>query len=88
MPFKGYSMARDLAVSRKSLVRALGKLDELALVTKRTGRYVVHNPHGLRARGSGSLGLAYRLTPGAAGNSGKAATRSGQPSGRCCGMSG
>lgn len=80
VPLTGDSMARDLAVSRKSLVRALGKLDELALVTKRAGRYVVLNPHGLRARSSGSLGLTYHLTPGGAGSSGKATPGSGQPS--------
>ena len=57
----GNSMAHDLAVSRKSVVRALGKLEELALVAKAEGRYVVIDLDALRQRGSGTLGLAYKL---------------------------
>lgn len=66
VPLTGDSMARDLAVSRKSMVRALGKLEELQLATKEEGRYIVNDLEALRARGSGTLGLAYKLSPGAA----------------------
>ncbi|MBI5511764.1 MAG: Crp/Fnr family transcriptional regulator [Deltaproteobacteria bacterium] len=66
VPLTGESMAKDLAVSRKSLVRSLAKLDELGLATKSDGRYVVADLEALRRRGSGTLGLTYNLTPGAA----------------------
>jgi CRP-like cAMP-binding protein len=54
-------MARDLAVSRRSLIRALEKLRREKLIAKRDGRYVILDRARLRARGSGMLGLTYRL---------------------------
>ena len=62
----GESMARDLAVSRKSMVRALAKLEEAGLASKVTGRYVVTDLAALRKRGTGGLGMTYKLAPGTA----------------------
>jgi CRP/FNR family transcriptional regulator len=55
------SMAHDLAVSRKSLVRALAKLSEHRVVDKRDGRYLILDPAALAARSTGTLGLRYSL---------------------------
>jgi CRP-like cAMP-binding protein len=55
------SMAHDLAVSRKSLVRSLAKLAQLNIVDKREGRYVILDRAALAARSSGTLGLRYSL---------------------------
>ena len=78
VPLTGDSMARDLAVSRKSMVRALAKLEELKLASKKEGRFVITDLEGLRRRGSGTLGLTYKLAPGAPGAQAQAKTQKTQ----------
>jgi CRP-like cAMP-binding protein len=55
-------MARDLAISRRSLIRALEKLRKVGVVTKQQGRYVVRDLDALRARSSRRMSLTYKLT--------------------------
>jgi len=54
------SMAHDLGVSRKSLVRALGKLQKQKVLKKRDGRYEILNANALAERGTGTV-LHYAL---------------------------
>jgi CRP-like cAMP-binding protein len=54
------SMAHDLGVSRKSLVRALGKLQKLKILKKHEGRYEILDADALESRGSGTI-LHYAL---------------------------
>ncbi|MCC7386956.1 MAG: Crp/Fnr family transcriptional regulator [Deltaproteobacteria bacterium] len=56
-------MARDLAVSRRSLIRALERLRGLGLIEKVRGRYLIVDLEGLRTRSALRLGLTYRLSP-------------------------
>jgi CRP/FNR family transcriptional regulator, cyclic AMP receptor protein len=55
------SMAKDLAVSRKSLVRGLDKLREDRVLDKRNARYVILDLESLRKKSSRVLGLTYKL---------------------------
>jgi len=54
------SMAHDLGVSRKSLVRALGKLQKQKVLKKHEGRYEILDADALTKRGTGTA-LHYAL---------------------------
>jgi CRP/FNR family transcriptional regulator, cyclic AMP receptor protein len=55
------SMARDLAVSRKSLTRSLLKLKREGILTKANARYVLRDVDAIKKRSSNTLGLNYRI---------------------------
>jgi len=57
------SMARDIAVSRKSLTRALQKLKKGGVVGKHNARYVIHDLDALKLRSSDTIGLVYQTPP-------------------------
>jgi CRP-like cAMP-binding protein len=61
VPLSQESMARDLAVSRKSLTRSLLKLKREGLLDKNNARYVLRDIDAIRSRGSGTLGLNYKI---------------------------
>jgi CRP/FNR family transcriptional regulator, cyclic AMP receptor protein len=62
LPLSQQALARDLGVSRKSLVRGLLRLKHDGIMDKDRGRYVIRDPKGLTERSSGGLALFYRLS--------------------------
>lgn len=60
-PLTGESLSRDLAVSRKSMVRALKKLVDEGVVVKRGHQCTITDMTALQGRGSGRLSLTHRL---------------------------
>jgi CRP-like cAMP-binding protein len=60
-------MSKDLAVSRKAVVRSLLRFKRLGLVAKSGGRYIILKPQALSQLCWGGLTLSYRLEKGSAG---------------------
>jgi CRP/FNR family transcriptional regulator, anaerobic regulatory protein len=54
-------MALDLGVSRKSVLRSLDRFEQLGVVSKSNGRYVIRDVDALKAHSSDRIGLVYGL---------------------------
>lgn len=54
-------IARDLALSRKTVTRTLQRFRTEGIISKRGGRYVLHDLPGLEARSTHRASLSYRL---------------------------